>query len=103
MRTTIRLTIVAFGLAIFTLSVQAEEYNYTTNNGTITITKYTGSGGDVTIPSTINGLPVTSIGFGAFQGCSSLTSVTLGNSVTSIGINAFHNCTSLDFHDIGIR
>ena len=38
--------------------VQAQ-FNYTTNNGTITITGYTGSGGAVTIPSTINGLPVT--------------------------------------------
>ena len=34
----------------------------TTNNGTITITGYTGPGGAVTIPGTINGLPVTSIG-----------------------------------------
>ena len=37
-------------------------YTYTTNNGTITITGYTGPGGAVTIPGTINGLPVTSIG-----------------------------------------
>ena len=42
-------------------AVQAQ-YNYMTNNGTITITGYTGSSGAVTIPSTINGLPVTSIG-----------------------------------------
>ena len=40
--------------------VQAQ-WNYTINNGTITITEYTGPGGAVTIPSTINGLPVTSI------------------------------------------
>ena len=38
------------------------QYLYTVNNGTITITGYTGSGGAITIPSTINGLPVTSIG-----------------------------------------
>ena len=42
-------------------AVQAQ-FTYTTNNGTITITGYTGSGGAVTIPGTINGLPVTSIG-----------------------------------------
>ena len=35
------------------------------------------------------------IGSGAFQGCSSLTSVTIPNSVTSIGDHAFHNCDSL--------
>jgi hypothetical protein len=74
--------------------VQAQ-FNYTNTNGTITITGYTGPGGAVTIPSTINGLPVTSIGDWAFGGCNSLTSVTIPNSVTSIGDGAFFDCTSL--------
>ncbi len=55
-------------LALIT-AVQAQDYTYTTNNGTITITQYTGPGGAVTIPDTINGLPVTSIGDQAFSGC----------------------------------
>src|SRR5437899_8910573 len=76
--------------------VQAEDYTYTTNDdGTITIAGYTGPGGAVTIPETINGLPVTSIGFGAFYTCGTLTSVTIPNSVTSIGDWAFGYCTSL--------
>ena len=35
--------------------VQAQDYTYTTNDGAITITKYIGSGGAVSIPDTIDG------------------------------------------------
>ena len=38
---------------------------------------------------------MTSIGWYAFRGCASLTSVTIGNGVTSIGSYAFWDCTSL--------
>ena len=92
-------------LLLLPAAVQAQ-YNYSYNNdGTITITGYTGSVGAVTIPSTINGVPVTSIegvstflgGFpiGAFENCANLTSVTIPNSVTSIGGGAFEDCISL--------
>ena len=38
---------------------------------------------------------VTSIGAGAFSGCSSLSSIELPDSVTSIGASAFKDCSSL--------
>ena len=75
--------------------VQAQ-FTFTTNgDNTITITKYTGSGGAVTIPDTINGLPVTSIGSDAFNSCFGLTSIAIPNSVATIDTNAFYDCLSL--------
>ncbi|MGA2867045.1 MAG: leucine-rich repeat domain-containing protein, partial [Verrucomicrobiota bacterium] len=82
-------------------AVVEAQFAYTTNNGAITITGYTGPGGAVTIPSTTNGLPVTSIGDYAFSYCGSLTGVTIPNSVTSIGGDAFFFCTSLTNVTIG--
>ncbi len=71
------------------------QYLCTTNRGEITITGYTGSGGAVTIPSMLNGLPVTSIGFIAFENCNGLTSVVIPDSVTSIVALAFRKCRNL--------
>ena len=69
-------------------------------NGTITISGYTGPGGAIAIPATINGLPVTSIANGAFGSCTNLTSITIPNSVTNIG-TAFNGCLSLTNVTIG--
>ena len=67
----------------------------TAENGTITITGYTGPGGDVVIPDTINGLPVSDIGEWAFRDCYSLNRVMIPDGVTSIGDWAFSICPQL--------
>ena len=51
--------------------------------------------GEITIPAEVSGVPVTSIGDGAFEHCESLTSINIPDSVTGIGMSAFYGCTSL--------
>lgn len=67
------------------------EYNYTTSNSSVTITKYIATNAIVTIPDTIGGEPVTSIGDSAFQSPANLLNVIMGNNVTNIGDYAFSN------------
>ena len=93
MRTSFKVVLPLLLLA-FPAVVQAQ-FTFTTNNGAITITGYTGPSGVVTIPSTISGWPVTSIGDWAFTYSSGVTSVSIPNSVISIGDGAFWPCASL--------
>ena len=66
-----------------------------------TITGYTGSGGDITIPSTIDEYPVEAIGNFAFESTATLTSVNIPGSVTYIGEGAFFQCSALTSVTIG--
>ena len=77
------------------IEVETLQGDFAFDENTKTITGYTGSGGDVIIPSTINEVQVEHIGSDAFYNCSSLTSVTIPDSVTSIGEAAFEDCTGL--------
>jgi hypothetical protein len=93
-------------------AVQAQ-FTYTTNNGAITLSEYTGRGGAVVISNFVNIIgdwsfydgispssvtvpgSVTNIGEGAFYECASLAGVTISNGVINIEEEAFSYCASL--------
>ena len=72
-------------------------YEYSIINGAseVEINGYTGSGGSLNIPPTLDGLPVTSVGFGAFYNHPEITSVSIPNSVKSIGYASFYKCNNI--------
>jgi hypothetical protein len=77
------------------LALQSGDFTYDVSGSTVIIIGYTGAGGAVVIPDTIDSKPVIRIGNEAFKDKTSLISVTIPSSVTIIGEAAFANCTGL--------
>jgi hypothetical protein len=76
-------------------AAQSGDWTYTDNGATITITGYTGPGGELTIPESINDKPVVAIGDSAFSEQSTIYWITIPASVTSIANRAFVGCRAL--------
>ena len=108
--TTFSIVVLAL-VCIFALPATAQaategDYEYSVSNDEATITGYTGAGGDITIPSTLGGYPVTGLQgyyegteYGYFE-CggvfgANITSVKIPDSVITIGAAAFAYCDSL--------
>lgn len=72
----------------FPVAYAEQQGDFQIENGVLV--KYTGSGGEVIIPDTVN-----SIGDYAFSHCKELTSVVIPETVTRIGNAAFYYCTNL--------
>ena len=117
--------IVLFAYPLFSNGAVIGDWTYSVLYGGAIISKYSGAGGVVTIPSMLGAFPVrqvgngqpgeppifgyyntsvtsviippgvTSIGNTAFLYCFGLTSVSIPNTVTSIGEGAFSSCRSL--------
>ena len=83
-------------LALGANAASLNDLRYTTSDGEVSIDFCQRSAaGELVIPDTIRGNPVTSIGDRAFYECINLTSITIGNSVTSIEWEAFSRCYNL--------
>src|SRR3954470_5330735 len=82
-------------VAMQAMAVRAQ-FIYTIENGAVTITGYADpyTTEALIIPDTIDGLPVTKIGGGAFDSQYYLPSITIPAGVTNIGNAAFNECQS---------
>ena len=78
-------------------------YEVSSNNSYVTITKYNGSASDLVIPESIDGIKVKEISSYTFRYCTVLTSITLPNSLTYIGSDAFSGCTGLTSINVDIN
>lgn len=81
----------------FASALSEEDFTYevSEDGASVTVTGYTASGLDVTVPDTIAGLPVKAIGSNAFDGMYSLTSITLPSGLETIASCAFRSCAGI--------
>ena len=95
------LTVVVFAFPVFAQTEADFRVTRTGDGQGIIINGYSGNATEVTIPSTIQGLPVQEIGDAAFAGWAShspnttLTTINLPDSITKIGAEAFQYCIAL--------
>lgn len=69
-------------------------FTYRVENGKAVVTGYEGRSDLVSVPATLDGYPVISIGERAFEG-KALVAVTLPDGMESVGWFAFYGCTGL--------
>jgi|GEM_PF-4223190 len=70
-------------------------FEYEIVGGEARITRYTGEGGDITIPVKLGGYGVASIGEKAFENNTAVRSVSFPETVRSIGDFAFYGCSKI--------
>lgn len=71
-------------------------YKFTRDSTSATICEYLENEPDVTLPSTLVGLPVTGVGEYAFKGNTVIKSMTMPISITKLERGVFFECTSLE-------
>lgn len=87
-----------FQMASVTAFAETEgdfEYYRSWNADEVSVTRYTGTSTEVTVPAELGGYPVVEVGCDAFRENETITKVVLPESVREIGDYAFYNCTAL--------
>lgn len=85
---------IAFIMTAWGASYNNYEYELL-DDETLEITGYTGNENNITIPNTIVGYKVSSIGDEAFCNCESLTSINISEGIVNIGSSAFSDCNNV--------
>jgi len=93
--TLIRILLSATASLALTVAAQAQFNYYVNNNNTAVLQYYSGPGGTVVVPATIDSYPVTAIQSYTFYGQGSITNITLPASVTNIDARTFGYCAGL--------
>ena len=76
------------------------DYTYTVlDDGTAQITRYSGTASELTVPATLGGADVSSIGFRAFENNDDIKSITFPDTLRTIGESAFYGCDLLETID----
>ncbi|RYD31230.1 MAG: leucine-rich repeat domain-containing protein [Verrucomicrobiaceae bacterium] len=83
------------GIAPRLAAEQFGDFTYSEDDSSVTITKYTGTGGEVAVPSEIDGKPVKAIGKDAFFYQQTITRLELPDNLATIGTYAFAACDGL--------
>ena len=87
--------VLVLSVPAFTQSSGSYSVALTDDSTGVVITAYNGNAVQVSIPVTIEGLPVKAIGNGAFQNKTTIKSLVFPKGITEIGNDAFQGCRNL--------
>ena len=73
-----------------------DTFYYTIENGKAVIVGCSTTSTNITLPNTLGGYAVTSIGYMGMANCTTLKGVTIPNNIVKIDLYAFYGCTGLD-------
>ena len=92
---TLLLAAISFVFSISAAEKTYGDFEYKVENDNVTVMKYLGEDIDVTIPETIDGLPVTSVGTSSFLSKIKIESINLPPTIKYIEYGAFAGCSRL--------
>ncbi|MGM9680049.1 MAG: leucine-rich repeat domain-containing protein [Eubacteriales bacterium] len=84
-----------YGLGQFVSNTADDTFTYKIYENGVALTGYKGSGGEITLPASVDGKSVTVVGEYAIGEGSGVTKVTIPSGYTAIARSAFYRCTTL--------